>query len=58
MLRALLTELGLNEDAAVIRVPSHRLGPPETLTAAQYANVIRARDKRTPSASATTRCCD
>jgi len=30
-----------------VRVPSHRLGPPETLTAVQYGNLIRAPDKRT-----------
>jgi site-specific recombinase XerD len=28
-------------------VPSHRLGPPETLTTVQYGNLIRAPDKRT-----------
>jgi site-specific recombinase XerD len=47
MLRALLTQLGLEKDAAAVRVPSHRLGPPETLTAVQYGNLIRAPDKRT-----------
>jgi site-specific recombinase XerD len=47
MLRALLTQLGLDEDAAAVRVPSHRLGPPETLTGVQYGNLIRAPDKRT-----------
>ena len=47
MLRALLTQLGLDKDAAAVRVPSHRLGPPETLTAVQYGNLIRAPDKRT-----------
>ncbi|MCA1697528.1 MAG: hypothetical protein LC790_00925 [Actinobacteria bacterium] len=41
MLRALLTQLGLDEDAAAVRVPSHRLGPPETLAAVQYGNLIR-----------------
>ena len=46
MLRALLTQLGLEKDAAAVRVPSHRLGPPETLTAVQYGNLIRAPDKR------------
>jgi site-specific recombinase XerD len=47
MLRALLTQLGLEKDAAAVRVPSHRLGPPETLTTVQYGNLIRAPDKRT-----------
>ena len=47
MLRALLTQLGLEKDAAAVRVPSHRLGPPETLTVVQYGNLIRAPDKRT-----------
>jgi site-specific recombinase XerD len=47
MLRALLTQLGLDEDAAAVRVPSHRLGPPETLTAIEYGNLIRAPDRRT-----------
>jgi site-specific recombinase XerD len=47
MLRALFTQLGLEQDAAAVRVPSHRLGPPETLTAVQYGKLIRAPDKRT-----------
>jgi site-specific recombinase XerD len=47
MLRALLTQLGLEKDADAVRVPSHRLGPPETLTTVQYGNLIRAPDKRT-----------
>ncbi len=33
MLRALLKELGRGGDATAVRVPSHRLGPPETLSA-------------------------
>jgi len=37
----------IDKDAAAVRVPSHRLGPPETLTAVQYGNLIRAPDKRT-----------
>jgi len=57
MLRALLTQLGLDKDAAAVRVPSYRLGPPETLTAVQYGNLIGALDKRTLLANATTRCC-
>jgi site-specific recombinase XerD len=47
MLRALLTELGFDKDAAAVHVPSHRMGPPETLTVVQYGNLIRAPDKRT-----------
>ena len=47
MLRALLSQLGLEKDAAAVRVPSHRLGPPETLTAVQYGNLIRAPNRRT-----------
>ncbi len=47
MLRALLSQLGLEQDAAAVRVPSHRLGPPETLTAVEYGNLCRAPDRRT-----------
>lgn len=46
MLRALLKELGLEEHARGVRVPSHRPGPPETLTATEYGNLIRAPDGR------------
>jgi integrase len=46
MLRALAGELGLDDVADAIRVPSHRVGPPETLTAGQYANLHRAPDRR------------
>jgi len=47
MLRALLTQLGRDSEAANVRVPSHRVGPPETLSAVQYGNLIRAPDRRT-----------
>ncbi len=47
MLRALLKELGRGGDAAAVRVPSHRLGPPETLSMVEYGNLIRAPDRRT-----------
>ncbi len=47
MLRALLTQLGGEDDAAAVRVPSHRLGPPETLSTMEYGNLIRAPDRRT-----------
>jgi len=47
MLRALLTQLGLDDHAADVRVPSHRAGPPETFTAVEYGNLIRAPDRRT-----------
>lgn len=48
---ALLTQLGLEKDAAAVRVPSHRIGPPETLTAVQYGNLIRAAAARACAAS-------
>jgi site-specific recombinase XerD len=47
MLRALLTQLGLDREASAVRVPSHRVGPPETLSEMQYGNLIRAPDRRT-----------
>ena len=47
MLRALLTQLGRDGEAADVRVPSHRAGPPETFSAVQYGNLIRAPDRRT-----------
>jgi site-specific recombinase XerD len=47
MLRALLAQLGRDDVAAGVRVPTHRVGPPETFTAAEYGNVIRAPDRRT-----------
>jgi site-specific recombinase XerD len=48
MLRALLTQLGLDDHAADVRVPSHKVGPPETFTAVEYGNLIRTPDRRTP----------
>jgi site-specific recombinase XerD len=47
MLRALLTQLGRDGEAADVRVPSHRAGPPETFSAVQYGNLLRAPDRRT-----------
>jgi len=47
MLRALAAELGLHDAVEAVRLPSHRVGPPETLTAAEYANLHRAPDRRT-----------
>ena len=47
MLRALLTQLGLEEHAATVRVPTHRVGPPETLSDVEYGNLIRTPDRRT-----------
>ena len=46
MLRALASALGIRDVAEAIRLPSHRVGPPETLTAVQYANLHRAPDRR------------
>jgi site-specific recombinase XerD len=47
MLRALLTQLGRDDQAADVRVPTHRVGPPETPSAVEYGNLIRATDRRT-----------
>ena len=47
MLRALLTQLGRDREASGVRVPSHRVGPPETVSAVEYANLLRAPDRRT-----------
>ncbi|MCA1678936.1 MAG: hypothetical protein LC777_08330, partial [Actinobacteria bacterium] len=49
MLRALLTQLGRDGEAADARAPSHRVGPPETLSAVEYGNLIRA--PRSPHAA-------
>jgi site-specific recombinase XerD len=46
MLRALAAELALHDVAEAVRLPSHRVGPPETLTAVEYANLHRAPDRR------------
>jgi hypothetical protein len=37
MLRALLTQLDVDAHAADVRVPTHRVGPPETLSAVSTA---------------------
>lgn len=46
MLRALLIQLGRDDQAADVRVPTHRVGPPETLTGVEYGNLVRAPDRR------------
>jgi hypothetical protein len=40
-------QLGLEAEAAVVRVPSHRVERPETLSPVEYGNLIRALDRRT-----------
>jgi integrase/recombinase XerC len=47
MLRALAAQLGLEGVAGEVRPPSHRVGPPETLTHVEYANLVRVPDRRT-----------
>jgi integrase/recombinase XerC len=47
MLRALLTQVGRDKEAAGVRVPTHRVGPPETLSGVEYGNLVRAPDRRT-----------
>lgn len=47
MLRALAAQLGRKDVASAVGVPSHRVGPPETLTDLQYGNLLRAPDRRT-----------
>jgi len=46
MIRALAAELGLKDQAAEVRVPRHEPGPPETLTDADYTNLLRVPDRR------------
>ena len=46
MIRALTRELGLERAAGAVRVPRHEPGPPETLTDADYANLLRVPDRR------------
>jgi hypothetical protein len=46
MIRALASELGLKDQAADVRVPRHEPGPPETLTDADYTNLLRVPDRR------------
>lgn len=47
MVRALARDLGREDDADAVRVPRHEPGPPETLTDADYANLLRVPDRRT-----------
>jgi len=47
LIRALARQLGLETTAAQIQPLRHRTGPPETLTEAEYGNLIRAPDGRT-----------
>ena len=47
MVRALARDLGREAQAAEVRVPRHEPGPPETLTDADYGNVLRVLDRRT-----------
>jgi integrase/recombinase XerD len=47
MVRALAWDLGLDEAVEGVRVPRHEPGPPETLTDADYANLLRVPDRRT-----------
>lgn len=46
MVRALARDLGLVEAAEGVRVPRHEPGPPEALTDADYANLLRVPDRR------------
>jgi len=45
--RALARDLGREDEAAEVRVPRHEPGPPETLTDADYGNLLRVPDRRT-----------
>jgi len=47
MVRALARDLGREDEAAEVRVPRHEPGPPETLTDADYGNLLRVPDRRT-----------
>jgi integrase len=47
MIRALARDLGREEEIEGVRVPRHEPGPPETLTDADYANLLRVPDRRT-----------
>src|SRR5688572_14018419 len=46
MIRALAREVGREDVAAAVRVPRHRAGPPETLSDADDANLLRVPDGR------------
>ena len=45
-LRALARELGRDDVAAGVKVPRHTAGPPETMTEADYQNLLRVPDRR------------
>jgi integrase len=47
MIRALARELGREAEIEGVRVPRHEPGPPETLTDADHANLLRVPDRRT-----------
>ena len=46
MVRALARQLGREDALADVRAPRHEPGPPETLTDADYANLLRVPDRR------------
>ncbi len=46
VVRAFARQLGREDAIADIRAPRHEAGPPETLTDADYANLIRVPDRR------------
>lgn len=46
MLRALAQEVGLDGVASGVRVPRHKVGPPETITDTDYMNLLRVPDRR------------
>ena len=46
MVRALARQLGREDAIADVRAPRHEPGPPETLTDADYANLLRVPDRR------------
>ena len=46
MVRALARQLGREDAIADVRAPRHEAGPPETLTDADYGNLIRVPDRR------------
>ena len=46
MVRALARELGREDTAAGVKVPRHKAGPPETITDADYQNLLRVPDRR------------
>ena len=55
MLRALARELGRGAAIGGVRIPRHEPGPPETLTDADYANLLRVPDRRTLAGKARPR---